>query len=129
MEEHWDQRIAELKRYEKEYGTVNVSGSHRDRKDEWSSLARFVYFVRNNSRLSEERHAQLAAMGFTFAGSKEEKEQQQWEEMFNRLIEYKKVHGNCLVHAQWKEEPQLGRWVSDVRAKKKRGLLRAEVAT
>lgn len=33
-----------------------------------------------------------------------------WEEMFNRLVEYKKKFGNCLVPNRFPEDPRLGSW-------------------
>lgn len=47
-----------------------------------------------------------------------------WEAMFNALVAYKKAHGDCDVPTNWKEDPQLGRWVSMQRQRvKKAGLL------
>jgi hypothetical protein len=34
-----------------------------------------------------------------------------WNEMFNRLDEYKAEHGNCLVPQNYKTDGRLGRWV------------------
>jgi Helicase associated domain len=33
-----------------------------------------------------------------------------WEDMFNRLVAYKKKHGDCLVPNRHPEDPQLGSW-------------------
>ncbi len=47
------------------------------------------------------------------------KNEQFWDKMFKRLIEYKKQHGNCDVPKRYKEDPPLGNWVKNQRAIKK----------
>ena len=41
-----------------------------------------------------------------------------WEVRFQQLVDYKRVHGNCNVPWMYKENPQLGRWVTHQRTKK-----------
>ena len=41
--------------------------------------------------------------------------QEKWDEMFERLVEYKKIHGNCLVPNRYSDDPALGAWVSTQR--------------
>jgi hypothetical protein len=36
--------------------------------------------------------------------------QHKWDEMFNRLVEYREKHGDCLVPNRYPEDPQLGSW-------------------
>lgn len=36
----------------------------------------------------------------------------EWQRMYNRLCEYKKVHGDCCVPENYAEDPELGRWVA-----------------
>lgn len=42
-----------------------------------------------------------------------------WNKMFSALQDYRKRHGNCNVPANWKENPQLGRWVASMRYRRK----------
>jgi hypothetical protein len=42
-----------------------------------------------------------------------------WEEMFSKLVEYKKKHGSCLVPNRYAGDRQLGSWVSTQRRKYK----------
>ncbi len=39
-----------------------------------------------------------------------------WEEMFQRLRQFKKLHGHCNVSALWAEDMKLGCWVATQRA-------------
>jgi hypothetical protein len=47
------------------------------------------------------------------------KNEQNWDKMFKRLIEYKKQHGNCDVPQCYENDPPLGKWVHKQRALKK----------
>ncbi len=49
-----------------------------------------------------------------------------WDERFGQLKAFKQRHGHCEVPGQWPETPQLGRWVSQQRQRKKSNLLSAE---
>mmetsp|Transcript_856 Transcript_856/g.1357 ORF Transcript_856/g.1357 Transcript_856/m.1357 type:complete len:453 (+) Transcript_856:16-1374(+) len=40
------------------------------------------------------------------------KERQNWEDMFDRLLQYKAMHGDCLVPKRYKKDPKLRAWVS-----------------
>ena len=40
---------------------------------------------------------------------------QQWEDMFTKLKEYNRQHGDCLVPRGYKEDPSLGLWVTTQR--------------
>ncbi len=44
------------------------------------------------------------------------KNAEHWEIMFNSLIEYKAVHGNCLVPSRYSENTRLAKWVENVRS-------------
>ena len=51
-----------------------------------------------------------------------------WNLMYNALLDYKKRFGNCNVPANWRENRQLGRWVSVLRFRHKvEGLPPAQV--
>lgn len=41
--------------------------------------------------------------------------QERWDEMFQRLVEYRKKNGNCLVPNRYADDPSLGAWVSTQR--------------
>eukprot|EP00551_Chaetoceros_affinis_P008323 CAMPEP_0203669104 /NCGR_PEP_ID=MMETSP0090-20130426/5561_1 /ASSEMBLY_ACC=CAM_ASM_001088 /TAXON_ID=426623 /ORGANISM="Chaetoceros affinis, Strain CCMP159" /LENGTH=377 /DNA_ID=CAMNT_0050533705 /DNA_START=83 /DNA_END=1213 /DNA_ORIENTATION=- len=42
-----------------------------------------------------------------------------WENMFEKLKEYKKDHGDCLVPRRWEKNAKLGEWVTDQRRQHK----------
>jgi hypothetical protein len=49
-----------------------------------------------------------------------------WEEMFKALTSFCKQQGHCKVPANWKKNPQLGRWVAMQRYRRKLGELTAK---
>jgi hypothetical protein len=49
-----------------------------------------------------------------------------WEDMFGKLVEYKKKHGTCLVPNRYAADRQLGSWVSTQRRKYKDNSLSRE---
>lgn len=51
------------------------------------------------------------------------KRDENWEMMYQKLIQYKKRHGNCKVPVGWKEEPALHGWVLYQRTLKKKDKL------
>ena len=46
--------------------------------------------------------------------------------MYQRLVRYKKVFGDCNTPSEWQEDPQLGSWVVKQRYRRKNGLLKGE---
>jgi hypothetical protein len=49
--------------------------------------------------------------------------ERKWNEMFERLKEFKLIHGNCLVPSNYTEDRRLGTWVQRQRSSFKRELL------
>jgi hypothetical protein len=38
-----------------------------------------------------------------------------WKVMYDRLIEFKHIHGHTCVPVKWHKDPKLGKWVSRMR--------------
>ena len=70
-----------------------------------------------SGKLSDERIAQLDAIGFEWEISSS------WAERLQQLEEYKAIHGNCRVPQRYKENPSLGIWVNTQRHRFKSGKL------
>lgn len=43
------------------------------------------------------------------------KQAERWDQMFGRLVEFKRIHGHCLVPNRYPHDPSLGAWVSTQR--------------
>jgi len=72
-------------------------------------------------RLSPDRIQRLEAIGFIWC-----RQEHAWDEMYRRLVKYKKAHGDCNVPLGWQEDLQLGSWVVKQRYRRKKGLLRKD---
>jgi hypothetical protein len=46
-----------------------------------------------------------------------------WEQMFEKLVRFKEIHGHCNVPDRWPRNPQLAKWVDAQRTRRKQGAL------
>ena len=74
--------------------------------------------MKAKGQLSLERIGRLDALGFSW-----DTDSAQWEEMYTRLIAYKKQHKDCRVSAEWQPDLALGAWVYHQRALREQGSL------
>jgi hypothetical protein len=81
-------------------------------------LSSWVSNNRNKPPRDPERLKLLNDIGFVFSVH-----DKAWEEMVRRLIAYKDTHGDCAVPAIYPLDPKLGKWVSNVRVKARKGKL------
>jgi len=123
----WDESYKALKLFKNKYGHCLVPRSYKDE----NKLSAWVSFQRVKKRkgwLRPEQQKLLDQLGFVWnAGkTKTEKSSKTWEESFAELIRFKEIHGHCNVPRSYSESEALALWVSNQRAKKKRGVLLAE---
>ena len=121
MDESWNIRYAELVAFKKRYGHCDV------RMADNSALAEWVKELRRNTKrrgMSEERIAQLTALGFVWNPHDAD-----WESQFQALSEYRALHGNCNVPPIYPANQSLGRWVGNQRKDKKSGQITEERIT
>ena len=113
----WEQKFAELLKFKEVHGHTNVS----QRTTEYKELASWV---KNQRKVNLEKSApfadrfkRLEAIGFEWRLKK----LNIWDEMFEKLLEYRKLHGDCNVPQRWEEDTELGRWVNTQRIHYRRG--------
>jgi hypothetical protein len=70
-------------------------------------------------KLSRDRIQRLEDTGFIWC-----RQEQAWNEMYQRLVSYLKAHGDGIVPLELRGDPQLGRWVLKQRYRRKKGLLK-----
>ena len=110
-ERDWEEMFTALVEYKRVRGDCNVP-------PEWPEhlkLGRWVSTQRKekkNGCLSEQRIARLNAIGFVWVSFAAK-----WDKSYQQLVEYKNTYGHCNVSQKWKENPALGKWVSDQRKK------------
>jgi hypothetical protein len=82
-------------------------------------------------RLTDSRRKRLEKAGFVWSAREGEKGAEiaritrntyddQWDNMFEKLREFKEKHGHCLVPKRHKENPKLGTWVDTQRVQYKK---------
>lgn len=59
-------------------------------------------------RLTEERKQKLNELGFVWS-LRSKRIDDHWDEMFRQLVDYKKVHGDCLVPSRFESNLKLGK--------------------
>ena len=117
----WDEMFAALVAFKNEHGHTNVP----QRSKRYPELGVWV----RNQRLAEkmkrpvmvERRKRLDALGFHWI-----EDGPTWEDMFAKLVEFKKTRGHCRVPQNWREDRRLGKWVNTQRTQNKRGKLRSD---
>ena len=112
MEATWNERMKMLREHKAKYGTTDLTVAEKGDVDQL--LRSFVFEQRKqhkkymsgkHSSLTAERVKKLSDMGFEFdpmsSGTHKanamRRFQQQWDEMYDELVQFKNVHGNTLV--------------------------------
>jgi hypothetical protein len=102
----WHGMFRRLVAYQNKYGSANVSRSYKDgpKLAIWVHNQRMSY---RNKTLSEERIRRLVSIGFVWIHH----EVIPWDDMYQRLVTYKREYNSASVPHHYKEDPKLGRWV------------------
>lgn len=77
---------------------------------------------KEKERLSDEQRELLDKLGFIWQ-SRQERDESMWQEMFQRLLQFKHEFDHVLVPQKYEEDPKLGEWVSRQRVFYKDGRL------
>jgi hypothetical protein len=102
----WQGMFQRLGAYKKQHGSTNVPRSCK----EHPKLAIWVNYQRtkyNKKDMSIDRISRLVSIGFVWKML----ERLPWDEMFQKLVAYKKQHKSTNVPERYAEDPKLGNWV------------------
>ena len=106
----WGKMFQELVAYKEKHKNTMVPSQY----EEDPKLGRWVSTQRNffkKNELPKERLDQLNSIDFVWRVRKKSKNVK-WDDMFQKLVAYKKAYKHTLVPNQLKEDPKFGRWVS-----------------
>jgi len=117
-QERWKRMYAELEKYHRTHGNVNVPISN-EKLGRWISVQRLR---RMAGRLSQERIRLLDRIGFRW----QPRERRTWEERVAEVAEFRAKHGHCNIPLSYPKNPSLGFFVNTTRSQRKRSLLSAE---
>lgn len=109
--EHWVERFADLGRFRAEKGHCFVPHSYAENPAlaQWVKRQRYQYKLKQDGRhttLTEQRQAQLEAMGFVWDSHKAI-----WEERYRVLAQFRMLHGHSNVPSNFPEDKSLAIWV------------------
>eukprot|EP00978_Attheya_sp_CCMP212_P008305 scaffold19473_cov61-Attheya_sp.AAC.1 len=123
LEAIWSARLQELEAFKAENSHCNVS-QNASALGRWLKVQREQYRETMDRRtgkppsvtpegrlrnaLSQDRMDRLEALGVEWRINPPEVG---WESRFQQLVEYRNLHGNCIVPQGYKDNRQLGRWV------------------
>lgn len=109
----WKKRFTELVEFKHRYGHCNVPFRFSANKSlgRWVQTQRSQYkylFENKPSAMTTERIRMLDDIDFSWNGP----QKVTWSERYNELLNFKKIFGHCNVPQKYKNNPQLGVWVS-----------------
>ena len=119
---NWALRLQELEAFKKEHGHCDVPHNYVPNPP----LANWVSYVRNrkrSGRIAAELASRLDGLGFTWMLRRRSAYRRDWDAMVVALTAFKNKHGHCRVPVQPATYQALGLWLTDVRRRKRRGLL------
>merc|ERR1712032_813137 len=101
----WDEMFQRLVDYKNEYNSVNVPRSYKadPKLANWVDNQRTNY---KNKAISVDRIDRLESIGFVWYLC-----DVKWDEMFQRLVDYKNECKSADVPTRYKADPKLGQWV------------------
>ena len=111
LAEDWDQGFRGLQAYKEQFGNCLVPARYKTGKGfrlgSWVNMQRRV-----EDQMVPERKHPLDEIGFVWDPFAE-----RWEKWFNHLVQYKKLHGDCLVAKRHRVDGELGlgAWVGNQR--------------
>lgn len=131
VDDHWDLMFNQLKEYKIKHGDCLVPSRYEEnfKLGKWVETQRYEYTKLQrastpsgdgdeskpgaNPRLTAERRHRLEAIGFEWKVKHKMKKyyDRQWDTMFEKLLQFKKENGHCLVPKRYPPDAKLGTWV------------------
>jgi len=121
--EKWNRHFMELVKYKQKNGHCNIPTTNGSLGN-WIAHQRALY---RSKKLKEDRHEKLVEIGFAFVTALEFKGKldQQWQDMYQKLLEHKETKGHCF---DLPKTLPLGRWLPLQRWLYRNGKLRDDRA-
>ncbi|CAJ1949733.1 unnamed protein product [Cylindrotheca closterium] len=109
--EIWSEKFEDLIEFRKMFGHCHVPHYYQQNAPlaQWVKRQRYQYKLKvdgKRSTLSDERIRLLNKIGFIWNSH-----DAVWEERWNELAIYKRLHGDCVVPSNYEKNPQLAVWV------------------
>lgn len=108
-DELWKRNYQRLKAYKKQYGEIQVSVRIDWPLERWTCIQRRE---KQTGKLAAWKINKLERIGFAW-----NIHESYWMKMYDQLVLFKEKYGHTRIPYYWKENPQLGHWVSRTRRK------------
>ena len=117
----WHERFHELLKYRDEHGHCLVPHNWEGNRQlaQWVKRQRYQFKLKcegKHSTVSDERMKILQKVGFVWS-----RHSAGWEERYNELVEFSRLHGHCNVPSTYPDNHQLSVWVRCQRRQYKLG--------
>jgi hypothetical protein len=113
----WHEQYAKLLEYKRKKGHCRVPQRNKDD----TSLGRWVTNQRaRHAKMLPDRKELLDALEFVWkpdAANQFKPDDKLWHQQYAKLLEYKRINGNCRVPQSYRQDTSLGRWVMTQRAR------------
>jgi hypothetical protein len=116
----WDAKFERLQEFKKECGHTNVPFHYANDRQLGTWVSKQRVRIRQGT-ISEEERVRLEAIGFV-----PNRFNARWEEMFRRLVAYKKIYGDANVPRVYEKDPQLAQWVLNQKDAFREGKMKPE---
>ncbi|MDB2640549.1 helicase associated domain-containing protein, partial [Akkermansiaceae bacterium] len=114
----WELQFESLTAYQKKHGDCLVPIRRKSDKQ----LAYWVGKQRSHRhQLDDKQIKRLDELGFVW-----NVDEYEWELQFNKMVAYKKEHGDCLVPRKYKQDQKFSSWVAQQRYANKKGKLNSQ---
>jgi hypothetical protein len=122
----WVANFDKLSKYKNSHGNLRVPKKEK-RLYEWTIRQRLL---KKSNKLPQEHIQHLEEIGFVFEPisykrkSRFNKDQEKrWDLMYNKLRDYKRNHGDCLIPKNAIANDELGQWVASQRVEFNKGTM------
>lgn len=114
---NWEDMFHALEAFKKKHGHSHVPANWKVdiQLGRWVAMQRYRHKI---GELPKSYVTRLDQVGFVWAPA-----DKVWNDMFLRLLKYKKKHGDCDVPSSCPSDPNLANWVANQRHRKKMGSL------
>jgi uncharacterized protein YbgA (DUF1722 family) len=111
---NWQQQYEKLVEFKRKNGHCLVPASYVQDK----SLGRWVLSQRLshvNNRMRPDRKDLLDELDFVWRAEIADNLDKQWRQQYEKLVEFKRKNGHCIVPYHYKQDKSLGSWVAKQR--------------
>jgi hypothetical protein len=125
FEKQWNNMFEQLKLYKLEHDHCKIQFKYKENPSLGIWIQRQKKLFKNGT-IRKDRKEKLQSIGFVWRTDPSDKNKrtasdknssnvrQSWDAMFDRLVKYREVHGDCKVPYKY-EDAKLGKWVSNQR--------------